>query len=224
MAHQLTRLRRRMRRQVLRFVLAATVHRRRLQVRFRTQFLRLRFLPGSLIVYLLLVMVGSSVVYRHRVQWRAYSEALAVNGTLPQLGIAVGAAMLGVIGIVFSLSIFSIQQVAERGTTLTLREYANDLIFRIVYWTLAVFAFLAMLSALGQRKESALYRVCLNLGIVAASVLALKVYFERTIKFVDPHFTITKVAKRASKLLRQIQSVERAVQTELRYQRTRRST
>ena len=193
---------------------------------FETHFVRLRFLPGSLIVFLLLVMVGSSIVYRNRVQWQAYSEVLAVNGTLPQLGIAVGAAMVGVIGIVFALSIFSIQQVAERGTTLTLQEYANDVVFVLVYWALAVFAFLSMLCALGQRKEFALYRVCLDLAILALSVLVLKVYFDRAIKFVDPDFTITKVAKRANKLLRKIQSLERAVQAELRYQRAtrRRST
>ena len=217
------RLRRRLRQTVLRFSLSATVRLRRLEVRFRTQVARLSFLPWPLVMLILLVVIGGNLVYRHRVQWRMDSEALAANGTLPQMEIAVGAAMLGVIGIVFALSIFSIQQVAERGTVLTLREYAKDWVFRIVYWTLALFAFLAMLSAL-QKSDWALYRICLNLGILAASVLVLKVYFDRAIKFVDPHFTITKVAKRARKLLRKIQSVERTVQAEVRYQRTRRRT
>jgi len=131
--------------------------------------------------------------------------------------------MLGVIGIVFSLSIFSIQQVAERGTALTLREYAHDWVFRFVYWILAFFAILAMLSSL-QNSKSALYRICLNVGILAASVLVLKVYFNRVMKFIDPDFTITKIATRAGKSLRQIQRVERAVQAELRYARARRRT
>jgi hypothetical protein len=67
--------------------------------------------------------------------------------------------MLGVIGIVFSLSIFSIQQVAERGTALTVREYTKDWVFRLVYWALALFAIVAVVSAV-RKSDSALIRVC----------------------------------------------------------------
>jgi uncharacterized membrane protein len=171
----------------------------------------------------LLITAGllSRVAYVRRSKWREASEALAVAGTLPQLEIAVGAAVLGVIGIVFSLSIFSIQQVAERGTSFTIREYASDWVFRAVYWTLAVFAFLAMFSAM-QRRELAFWGACFNLGVLAATVLVLKVYFNRAIKFVDPHFTIAKVARRARRSLRRIQKLERAVHAEIRLQRARR--
>ncbi|MCL4522360.1 MAG: hypothetical protein M1453_05545 [Acidobacteria bacterium] len=213
------RLRRRIRRLTLRFLLSATVHFRRLQVRFRAQVTRLRFLPWILIPTLLGAAIGG-LVYIHQDLWQKTGEALADKGILPQLEIAVGAAVLGIIGIVFSLSIFSIQQVAERGTPFTLREYAQDWVFRIVYWTLALFALLAMLSAL-QKNETGLYRICFNLGILAGSVLLLKVYFGRVIKFVDPHFTVTKISKRASKFLRQIQIVEGAVRAEVRYQRAK---
>src|ERR1035438_2489157 len=75
------------------------------------------------------------------------------SGITSQLGIAVGAAMLGVIGIVFSLSLFSIQQVAERGTSLTLREYARDWVLRLVYCSLAIF-FVFGLAALLLKKET----------------------------------------------------------------------
>jgi len=219
------RLRRRIRRNALRFLLSATVHFWRLQVRVRTQVARTRHFPWVFIPPLLVATIAGLLVYRHRVQWHKAGEALATTGTstLSQLEIAVGAAMLGVIGIVFSLSIFSIQQVAERGTALTLREYAHDWVFRFVYWILAFFAILAMLSSL-QNSKSALYRICLNVGILAASVLVLKVYFNRVMKFIDPDFTITKIATRAGKSLRQIQRVERAVQAELRYARARRRT
>jgi uncharacterized membrane protein len=157
------------------------------------------------------------------VEWHADSEALVTGGILPQLGIAVGAAMLGVIGIVFSLSIFSVQQVAERGTAFTVREYARDWVFRIAYWSLALFAFTAMLSAL-QKKEFGAYGIWLNLGILLASVLVLKVYFDRAIKFADPHFTISKVANRARMLLSRIQKFDRTMRDEIRYRRRRRKT
>jgi uncharacterized membrane protein len=197
-----------------------------LLIRLRTRILRVvskPWLRGILVscVVFAVSSVGIIVVYRHRLAWQQYSETLANNGTLPQLEIAVGAAMLGVIGIVFSLSIFSIQQVADRGTAITLREYANDWVFRTTYWTLALFVFLAMLSAL-QRPGLALYRISLNLGILVLSVLALKIYFSRAMKFIDPHFTVSSVAKRAKKLLTDIEKLQRIVHLEFRYQRARR--
>lgn len=156
------------------------------------------------------------VVLHHRAELKTYCEALSANGTLPQLGIAVGAAMLGVIGIVFSLSLFSIQQVAERGTTLTLREYANDWVLRVVYWSLAGFALFAVVAAL-LKKDFALFSMAADFLILFGAILFLKLYFNRAIKFSDPHFTVMKIAKRGKKFLKQIRRIERATEAEIRY-------
>ena len=144
--------RRNIRRILLRSVLATTVRLRRVKVRVRIRLAgpRLKWIVMGLCATILSAV---GIAYLRHVSWHADSQKLVANGTLPQLEIAVGAAMLGVIGIVFSLSIFSIQQVAERGTAYTVREYARDWVFRMVYWALATFAFVAMLSAL-QEKEA----------------------------------------------------------------------
>jgi len=147
-------------------------------------------------------------------------SALSRNGIIAQLAIAVAAAMLGVIGIVFSLSIFSIQQVAERGTSLTLREYAEDWVLRTVYWCLGSFAFFAMVSAV-LKEAFVTYVLIGNLGILIAVILLLKLYFNRAIKFSDPHFTISRIAQRARKDLINIRRTERAVELEMRYARRR---
>lgn len=210
-----------MRRVQLRLALSLSVHLRRSQVRVRTQVARLGFLPWLLIASVIGVGVATAVVYLHRVQWQKPGEALADKGTLASLEIAVGAAMLGLIGIVFSLSIFSIQAAAQRGTTLTLREYTRDWGLKAVYWLLAIFAVVAMLSAL-QRSESALYRICISMAMLWFSVVTLRLYFDRVMKFIDPHFTISKVAKRARKLLSAIEEIERAVHAEVRYERATR--
>lgn len=187
----------------------------------RSRVMRIRFLPWLLITSLIAVGITTGLLYRHRVQWHAAAEALAEKGTLPSLEIAVGAAILGIIGIVFSLSIFSIQQAAERGTTFTLREYTQDWVFKAVYWTLAVFALVAMLSAL-QRSGLAIYRIFASLAMLVLSVVILRMYFDRVMKFVDPHFTISKVAKRAHEFLRDIEQIERVVHSEVRYHRAMR--
>lgn len=160
----------------------------------------------------------SGVAFQYRSSFRTHAEALSDKGVLPQLGIAVGAAMLGVMGIVFSLNIFSIQQVAERGTLLTLREYANDWVLRLVYWSLACFSILAVTAALLD-KHLAIYSLVANFVVLVAAVVLLKIYFNRAIKFSDPHFTVSKIAKRGKKFLTVAQKMERAIKAEVRYAR-----
>ena len=147
-----------------------------------------------------------------------YTESLSVAGIIPQLAIAVGAAMLGVIGIVFSLSLFSIQQVAERGTSLTLREYANDWVLRIVYGSLAIFTLFAMATAL-LKKESAALAILGDFIVLVATIFLLKLYFNRTIRFSDPHFIVSKIARRARRSLQTIKQMEHVMEREVRYRR-----
>src|SRR5258708_3468016 len=152
--HPFNRLRRRVRRVRLRLRLLIGLLFRRCVVYWRKNRRRLHFGSNAVLVILMSTLVVSSVVH-YKSSLRAHAEALSANGTLSQLGIAVGAAMLGVIGIVFSLNLFSIQQVAERGTLLTLREYANDLVLRLVYWSLAGFTILAVTVALFEKRLAA---------------------------------------------------------------------
>lgn len=213
----LVRIRRRMRRLFLRLNLFIGIFYRRFTVFLRRNRARLRFGTTGLLLIFLGLLLGY-VVLRYRSDLRTHAEALSVNGTLSQLGIAVGAAMLGVIGIVFSLSIFSIQQVAERGTPLTLREYANDWVLQLVYWSLAAFTVFAMTAAL-LVKRLALHSLTVNIAILIAAILLLKLYFNRAIKFSDPHFTVSKIAKRATKFLAGVRQLERAAEAEIRYAR-----
>lgn len=213
--------RRRMLRVRLRLVLSLSVYFRRFRVWVRRQLARVQFLPWLLITSVIGVSIAVAVVHRHRVQWQKASQALADKGTLSSLEVAIGAAIVGIIGIVFSLSLFSIQQAAQRGTTFTLREYTRDWGFKAAYWVLALFGFLAMLSSL-QVSALALYRISISLAMLVFSVVILRVYFDRVMKFVDPHFTISKVAKRARKFLKGVEEIQRAVQSEVRYERARR--
>lgn len=211
------RLRRRMRRGVLRLGIYTGAFYRRFNVVLRRN--RARVYPGATvaIVFLVGLLIGA-LGFHYRTNLKRYAGTLSANGTLSQMGIAVGAAMLGVIGIVFSLSFFSIQQVAERGTLLTLREYANDWVLRLVYWSLAAFTVFAVTAAI-LVKHLAFYSLVSNFTILIAAVLMLKLYFNRAIKFSDPHFTVAKIARRGLKFLATAQKVERAAEAEMRYAR-----
>jgi uncharacterized membrane protein len=215
--NRLARRRRKMRRSVLRLKLHAGVLSRRFTVFLRRHKTYTLLTVNAILLALLAFTIGR-LLFHHRLTLKTYAETLVANGTVPQLGIAVGAAMLGVIGIVFSLSLFSLQQVAERGTSLTLREYEKDWVLRTVYWCLALFTLLAIVVAM-LKKEFALSSIATVFTILIAAILLLKLYFNRTIKFSDPHFTVSQIAKRANKYLNKIQRIERAFQAEMRYAR-----
>jgi uncharacterized membrane protein len=215
--NRLARRRRKIRRSVLSLKLYAGVLSRRC-TGFLRRYKKHILLTINALLLALLIFTTARLFLHYRLTLKTYAETLISNGIVPQLGIAIGAAMLGVIGIVFSLSLFSIQQVAERGTSLTLREYANDWVLKTVYWCLALFTLLAMIVVM-LKKELALSSIGIIFTILIAAVLLLKLYFNRAIKFSDPHFTVSQIAKRANKFLNNIRKIERAFQAEMRYAR-----
>jgi uncharacterized membrane protein len=215
--HRSIRVHRRIRRYALRLNLIVGIFWRRFSVYLRRNRPKLYWRATAALAICFGALIGYLFI-RYRSELVTYAEVLSGNGTLSQLGIAVGAAMLGVIGIVFSLNLFSIQQVAERGTILTLREYANDWVLRLVYWSLAGFAVLAITAALFG-KHLGVYSLATDFVILVAAVLLLKVYFNRAVKFSDPHFTVSKIANRGRKFLAIARRLERAVEAEVRYAR-----
>jgi len=215
--YRFTRCRRRLRRSLLHLKLLVGVYRRRVSFQYQKHKKSLHLLFCIAPLIFLSYLLGSEII-RYRSALRMHTETLSAGGIIPQLGIAVGAAMLGVIGIVFSLSLFSIQQVAERGTSLTLREYANDWVLRIVYGSLALFTVFAMAAAL-LKRESAALAILVNFIVLVATLFFLKLYFNRTIRFSDPHFIVSKIAGRARKSLKTIKRMEYAMEREVRYRR-----
>ena len=209
--------RRRLRRSVLHLKLLVGIYRRRLSLQYNKHKKNLYVLLSIVPLIFLSYLLGSQVI-RYKSALRVHTESLSAAGIIPQLAIAVGAAMLGVIGIVFSLSLFSIQQVAERGTSLTLREYANDWVLRIVYSSLAIFTVSAIAAAL-LKKESAALAILVNFIVLIATIFLLKLYFNRTIRFSDPHFIVSKITRRARKSLETIKRMEHVVKQEVRYRR-----
>lgn len=215
--HNFGHFRRRLRRSVLRLRLATAVYLTRTSLRYYKHAKTLYRFLGIVCITPPLAFLGFEFVH-YKSSLTANAESLSTSGVLSQLGIAVGAAMLGVIGIVFSLSLFSIQQVAERGTSLTLREYARDWVLRLVYGSLAAFTVFAMATAL-LKKESAVLAVTIDFVILVATICLLKLYFNRTIRFSDPHFIISKIAGRARKSLVTINKMEHTMEREVRYRR-----
>jgi uncharacterized membrane protein len=87
------------------------------------------------------------LVFRFRAQLAKISVALD-PALSAQLCIAVGAALIGLIAVVFTLSLFVIQQISDRSVPGILREYAADRGIRAVYAALSGFAVTCLLGNL----------------------------------------------------------------------------
>src|ERR1700682_5048041 len=97
---------------------------------FRTRILLLTrwYLYRRAFFWVLRVLVVLAVAVFIFTYWCAIDIYLSSleDSVIPEMAIGIGAAITGIIAIAFSLSLFAIQQVADRGTPATLQAYARD--------------------------------------------------------------------------------------------------
>jgi hypothetical protein len=130
------------------------------------------------------------------------------KSVVPGLAIGIGAAITGVIAIAFSLSLFAIQQVAERGTPATLRAYARDGILNLIYWSLSFFATICFgIALLRVAKHFQTAAAVTELILLVGSFVLLSIQFRRVIKFADPHFIVGRTHELGTKQLKILRMV-----------------
>jgi len=108
------------------------------------------------------------------------------SGLLPQLCIGVGAALIGLIAVVFTLSLYVIQQISDRSVPGILREYAADNPVRLIYTALSILAVLSLTGALLPQKSHPVLLFVLPLFCAVSSLILLGVLFERVAYLSDP--------------------------------------
>lgn len=131
---------------------------------------------------------------------------------IPGMVIGIGAAITGIIAIAFSLSLFAIQQVADRGTPATVQEYARDRLLTLVYWALAALASISFAAALFKADTN--YRpAAVTLGMLSLllSFILLYFHFRRVAKFSDPRYTVLRIYRRGEKQLRILQKIRNSI-------------
>jgi hypothetical protein len=143
----------------------------------------------------------------------AYLDGLE-KSAIPEVAIGIGTAITGIIAIAFSLSLFAIQQVADRGTPATLRAYARDRVLALIYLALVVFATLCFTIALLRvEKNHHAGAVAAELGLLLGSFILLNIHFRRVTKFADPQFTIRRIYEQGQKQLRTLQVLRDEIDT-----------
>jgi hypothetical protein len=183
---------------------------RRLKIVFLTWWYRYRL--RALWVSCALVGFTLTIVFvRH---WSALDAHLSglEKSIIPEMAIGIGAAITGIIAIAFSLSLFAIQQVADRGTPTTVQAYARDRVMTLIYWALAVLATTCFATAL--LKADTTYRAAaVTVGLVSLflSFILLNFHFKRVVKFSDPRYTVSQIYRQGEKQLKMLQRLRDSI-------------
>ncbi len=131
---------------------------------------------------------------------------------ISELVIGIGAAITGIIAIAFSLSLFAIQQVADRGTPATVQAYAQDRVLRAIYWALAVLAMACFAAAL-LKAATTYHTVTVVVGLLSLflSFVLLNFHFRRVVRFADPRYTVSRFYKEGEKQLKRLEMLRASI-------------
>lgn len=141
--------------------------------------------------------------------------------TFEQVATALGAAVAGLLAIVFALTTFAIQQVAARETAEVVLEYARDRRMASTYWVLAAIAttyfILPFLSVPGEFLPTEL---ALLGGLLVLTFLLIYRHFKIVMLYSDPRFTVDRLHRKG---IRELRNVAKTVDRVKRTVRNRRS-
>jgi len=129
-------------------------------------------------------------------------------GLSAQLCIGVGAALIGLIAVVFTLSLFVIQQISDRSVPGILREYAADGKTRAIYATLSALAVVCLSGVSISSRQHPILAFTLPLSCAIASLILLSILFERVAFLSDPSNIIVHIARTGTRELKRLRRVQ----------------
>jgi hypothetical protein len=129
-------------------------------------------------------------------------------GLSAQLCIGIGAALIGLIAVVFTLSLFVIQQISDRSVPGILREYAADGKTRAIYATLSGLAVTCLLGVSISPLHYPVLAFTLPLSCAIGSLILLSVLFERVAFLSDPSNIIVHIARTGTRELKRLRRVQ----------------
>lgn len=147
------------------------------------------------------------VLFGFRLRLGSYYARLD-SGLLPQLCIGVGAALIGLIAVVFTLSLFVIQQISDRSVPGILREYAADRAMRVIYTALSILAVLSLTGALLPHKSHPVLLFTLPLFCAVFSLILLGILFERVAYLSDPSNIILHIWNSSMGQLKRLRTMQ----------------
>lgn len=153
------------------------------------------------------LVAGLMVTFALRMPLGKYFNGIDQT-VLPQLCIGIGAALIGLIAVVFTLSLFVIQQISDRSVPGILREYAADNITRVIYLALSVLAVVCLVGALLPRQYHPVLLFCLPIFCACFSLVLLSALFVRVAFLSDPSNIVSHVWRSAGREVKRLRIVQ----------------
>jgi hypothetical protein len=161
-----------------------------------------------------LAVVGVSSIVALVRCWRRLDAYLShlENSVVSEMTIGIGTAIAGIIAIAFSLSLFAIQQVSDRGTPATVQAYARDRVLSLIYWILAVLATLCFAAALFKPETgNRAVPVIVGLSSLFLSFVLLRFHFKRVVRFADPRYTVSRIFRQGQRQLKWLKKIRDSI-------------
>jgi hypothetical protein len=124
--------------------------------------------------------------------------------TLSTLFITAGASIVGVIAIAFSLSLFFLQQAADKHTPRILNEFLRDRVIRNIYWELVFIALLLFFFPYLFPRTHAIHATALMILFFLRAFDLLRKQYSHTAQMIDPRFIMGLEHNRAIESLKKI--------------------
>jgi len=136
------------------------------------------------------------VLYKYYANLNDYLYRLCVDsagvptGFFSALFITIGASVLGVLAITFSLSLFAIQQAADKHTPTVLASFLKDRTNNFIFWTIGTISVLFFLFAVFPIKEFIFSEIILAFFFIVLILFLLKKQYNHITKLVNPVYQI----------------------------------
>lgn len=125
-----------------------------------------------------------------------------LSGFFPLFFITIGAAMLGVLAITFALSLFAVQQAAERYTPLVLDTILKDKINKKIFWSIVCISLFFFLLAFLPYDNY--FKTALGLLLIVLIFFLIKKQFSHTSELINPIKQFEYFYKECIKYLKKI--------------------
>jgi hypothetical protein len=126
-----------------------------------------------------------------------------------RLALSLGAAITGLVAITFSLTLFTVQQAANKGTVTMLEELAHDKELWATYFFLTFFAvvcFFLLFLPLGRHYQTAV--AVLEFSVIVLTFALLRRHFRRAIDLVNAKEIVGRYHRRGLKQVKKMKKTE----------------
>lgn len=154
------------------------------------QPLLIMFLTASLLGLVLLLYKYYGVITSYLVKQNNDSQG-HISGFFSSLFMAIGASCLGVLAITFSLSLFAIQQAADKHTPTVLMNFIKDPKNNIIFWSIGLIALVFFVFSIAPLDFLIFWEVLLTFVLLILILYLLKKQYAHITKLVNPIHQIT---------------------------------